>query len=99
MIQSVTVKNCPSTLTETMTNNAYTWTDNFSELVEKYAEQIMDSMDMKTMEQFVFDTLVENLNNYSESELINEIRDVYGDEVLEDFGVEIKEVPDIVTPD
>ena len=81
--------------TETMTNNAYTWTDNFSELVEKYAEQIMDGMDMKTMEQFVFDTLVENLNNYSESELINEIRDVFGDEVLEDFGVKITEDPDI----
>ena len=78
-----------------MTNNAYTWTDNFSELVEKYAEQIMDSMDMKTMEQFVFDTLVENLNNYSESELINEIRDVYGDEVLEDFGVKITEGPEM----
>ena len=78
-----------------MENNAYTWTDNFSELVEKYAEQIMDSMDMKTMEQFVFDTLVENLNNYSESELINEIRECYGDEVLEDFGVKITEVPDM----
>ena len=78
-----------------MENNAYTWTDNFSELVEKYAEQIMDSMNMKTMEQFVFDTLVENLNNYSESELINEIRECYGDEMLEDIGVEIKEVPDI----
>lgn len=78
-----------------MTNNAYTWTDNFSELVEKYAEQIMDSMDMKTMEQFVFDTLVENLNNYSESELINEIRDFGGDEMLEDFGVKITEEPDL----
>ena len=78
-----------------MTNNAYTWTDNFSELVEKYAEQIMDSMDMKTMEQFVFDTIVENLNNYSESELINEIRECYGDEMLEDFGVKITEVPDM----
>ena len=78
-----------------MTNNAYTWTDNFSELVEKYAEQIMDGMDMKTMEQFVFDTLVENLNNYSESELINEIRDVFGDEVLEDFGVKITEGPEM----
>jgi aminoglycoside phosphotransferase family enzyme len=82
-------------ISETMTNNAYTWTDNFSELVEKYAEQIMDSMDMKTMEQFVFDTLVENLNNYSESELINEIRECYGDEMLEDFGVKITEVPDM----
>jgi len=75
-------------------NNAYTWTDNFSELVEKYAEMVMDSMSMKTMEQFVFDTLVESYNNYSESELINEIRECYGDETLESFGVKITETPD-----
>jgi len=78
-----------------MTNNAKVWTDNFSELVEKYAEYVMDSMDMKTMEQFVFDTLVESYNNYSESELISEIREYYGDEVLEDFGVKITEEPDL----
>jgi len=79
-----------------MTNNAYTWTDDFSGLVEKYAEHVMDSMDMKTMEQFVFDTLVENLNNYSEEELINEVREYYGDEWFEDNGVELKESPDAV---
>jgi len=75
-------------------NNAYTWTDNFSELVEKYAEHIMDGMNKKTMEQFVFDTLVESYNNYSESELISEIRECYGDETLESFGVRITETPD-----
>jgi len=79
-----------------MTNNVKTWTDDFSGLVEKYAEQIMDSMDMKTMEQFVFDTLVENLNNYSEEELINEVREYYGDEWFEDNGVELKETPDAI---
>lgn len=79
-----------------MTNNAYTWTDDFSGLVEKYAEHVMDSMDMKTMEQFVFDTLVENLNNYSEEELINEVREYYGDEWFEDNGVELKESPDAI---
>jgi hypothetical protein len=79
-----------------MTNNAYTWTDDFSGLVEKYAEHVMDSMDMKTMEQFVFDTLVENLNNYTEEELINEVREYYGDEWFEDNGVELKETPDAV---
>jgi len=78
-----------------MTNNAKTWTDDFSTLVETYAEFVMDSMDYKTMEQFVFDTLVESYNNYSESELINEIREYYGDEMLEDFGVKITEVPDM----
>lgn len=76
---------------EIMTNNSYTWTDDFSGLVEKYAEHIMDSMDMKTMEQFVFDTLVGNLNNYTEEELINEVREYYGDEWFDDNDVELKE--------
>ena len=60
-----------------MNNNAKSWTNDLSTLVERYAEQLMDSMDMKTMEQFVFDTLVENLTNYSEDELITEISDHY----------------------
>jgi tRNA U54 and U55 pseudouridine synthase Pus10 len=78
-----------------MTNNCYTWTDDFSGLVEKYAEHVMDSMDMKTMEQFVFDTLVENLNNYTEEELINEVREYCGEEWFEDNGVELKETPEM----
>ena len=60
-----------------MNNNAKTWTHDQSTLVERYAEQLMDSMDMKTMEQFVFDTLVENLTDYTEEELITEISDHY----------------------
>ena len=66
-----------------MNNNAKSWTNDLSTLVERYAEQLMDSMDMKTMEQFVFDTLVENLNDYTEEELITEISDHYP-ELLEE---------------
>lgn len=66
-----------------MNNNAKSWTNDHSTLVERYAEQLMDSMDMKTMECFVFDTLVENLTNYTEEELITEIGDHYP-ELLED---------------
>jgi hypothetical protein len=66
-----------------MTNNIKSWTDDRSTLVERYAEQIMDGMDMKTMECFVFDTLVENLSKYNEDELIAEIRE-YNPELLED---------------
>jgi len=54
---------------------------------------------MKTMEQFVFDTLYECYSAYDEEQLINEIRELYGDEVLEDFGIELKEGPDDVTVD
>ncbi len=79
-----------------MTNNIKTWTDDFSGLVEKYAEYVMDSMDMKTMEQFVFDTLVQSYNDYSEEELITDIRECYGDEWFDDHGIELKETPDAI---
>ena len=82
-----------------MNNNAYTWTDDFSGLCEKYAEFVMDSMDMKSMEQFVFDTLYECYSAYDEEQLISEIRELYDDETLESFGVKITDGPDIVTPD
>ena len=50
---------------------------NKAELIDAYAQQLLDSMDNKTMEQFVYDTLVENLTNYTEEELITEVTDYY----------------------
>jgi len=69
-----------------MTNNAYTWTNDFSTVVERYAEFVMDTMDMKTMEQFVFDSLVENLKSYTPEELENEIVENYGSELFDDLA-------------
>ena len=56
---------------------------NREELIEKYAYQIMDSMDMKTMECFVIDCLTDNLNSYSDEELITEVEE-YNPELLEE---------------
>ena len=52
---------------------------------------------MKTMEQFVFDTLVDNLNSYTEEELITEITECYGLEWFADNDIDLKEMPDSVT--
>ena len=52
-------------------------------LIESYAQQILDSMDMKTMECFVYDTLKDNLCSYSDEELIEEITE-YNPELLKD---------------
>jgi hypothetical protein len=52
-------------------------------LIDAYAQQILDNMDMKTMEQMVYDTLVDNLNSYSDEELITEVEE-YNPELLED---------------
>lgn len=54
---------------------------NREELIANYAQQILDGMDMKTMECFVYDTLVENLSSYSDEQLIEEVTQ-YNPELL-----------------
>lgn len=43
------------------------------QLIEKYAESIIEGMDYKSMEQFVYDTITENLENYSDLQLAKEV--------------------------
>ncbi len=50
---------------------------NKADLIDSYAQQLLDNMDMKTMERFVYDTLVENLTDYTEEELITEVTEYY----------------------
>lgn len=46
-------------------------------LIANYAQQMLDSMDMKTMECFVYDTLKDNLSSYTDEELVTEVEDYY----------------------
>lgn len=52
-------------------------------LIADYAQQILDGMDYKTMECFVYDTLQDNLRAYSDEELIAEVTE-YNPELLAD---------------
>ena len=52
-------------------------------LQEKYVTSILDGMDWKTMEQFVYDSLNNNLDDYTVDELITEVEDYYP-ELLEE---------------
>ena len=56
---------------------------NRSELQESYIESIIDGMDHKTMYQYVYDNLSDQLDKYSEQELITEVEDYYP-ELLEE---------------
>jgi hypothetical protein len=47
------------------------------QLVEDYVQQMIESMDYKTMKRFVYDTMVENLTDYTDEELITEVTDYY----------------------
>ena len=59
--------------------------EQFDQLKREYAMLMMDSMDYKSMEQFVFDTIYDNLEMAREDELKEDIKDLCGDDVLTDL--------------
>ena len=55
------------------------------QLIENYAERIVDEMDVKCLMQFVYDTLVESLAGKSEEDVLNEISYVYDEDVIQEL--------------
>ena len=56
-----------------------------SELIDRFVELQVDSMDHESLEQFVTETLRRVFDPLSNSELQNEIRYSFDEEVLEDL--------------
>ena len=46
-------------------------------LMESYIEAIIDGMDHKDLWQFVYDTMEQNLETYTDEELKTEVEDYY----------------------
>jgi hypothetical protein len=55
------------------------------QLIDNYAERIVDEMDVKCLMQFVFDTIVENLRGKDEEEVLGEIAYVYDEDVIQEL--------------
>jgi len=55
------------------------------ELIQQYVELCVDSMDHKDMYQFVYNTLTEDFDKLSDSELEDEIRYSFDEETLDDL--------------
>ena len=60
--------------------------------INAYAQTILDGMDNKSMEQFVYDILVENLTDYTNEQLATEIVENYGDDWFTENSIEVNEV-------
>ena len=56
---------------------------NRHELIETYAQSILDSMDHKTIESYVLETLIDRLSSYNDLELVDEIEQFFP-EILEE---------------
>ena len=60
-------------------------------VIDSYAQTILDGMDNKSMERFVYDTLVENLTGYTNEELVTEIVEGYGNDWFDDNSIGVNE--------
>jgi len=60
-------------------------TFNRDQLVEDYVQHLIEGMDYKTMECLVYDTLKDNLSDYTDEQLITEVGE-YNPELLEDIA-------------
>jgi len=56
-----------------------------SDLIEQYVELCLDSMDHKSMYHFIEQTLIEDFENLSEDELLNEIECSFDTETLNEL--------------
>ena len=56
---------------------------NRDELIDNYAQSIVDGWDLDTLVTFAYDTVVENLNKYSDDKLLEEVEQ-YSPDLLEE---------------
>ena len=56
-----------------------------SELIEQYVDLCVDSMDYKSLEEFVRNTLIDDFNKLSQIELKDEIRYSFDEETLDEL--------------
>ena len=51
-------------------------------LIENYVSQIVEGMDVETLECMVTDLLVREYETYTEEQIVGEIKELYGEELV-----------------
>jgi hypothetical protein len=59
--------------------------EKLSELIENYASLIIEGLDTKDLEVMVFDLLTREYETYTEDQILGEVEELYGEEVLNDL--------------
>ena len=67
--------------------------EQFSQFVENYVSHIVDGMDVDTLETMVFDLLCREYETYTEEQIVDEIEELYGEEVAQDLLESATAVP------
>jgi hypothetical protein len=65
--------------------------DQLSKLVQLYAERVVDSMDVRDLCAFAIDTICDNMHDYNESELMEELSHYYEEDELNELVESVKD--------
>ena len=65
----------------------------FDQFIENYVIQIIDGMDIKTMESMIFDLLTREYETYTEEQILGEIKDLYNEEYAQELLESVADVP------
>ena len=60
-------------------------TAQFEQFVENYVSQILEGLDVESLESMVFDLLVREYETHTEEQIVNEITEIYGEEFATDL--------------
>ena len=64
----------------------------FEQFVENYVSQIVEGLDVESLESMVTDLLIREYETYTEEQIVGEIVDLYGEEVAADLLESVDEV-------
>ena len=57
-------------------------TTQFAQLIENYVSFVVDGMDTETMQVMVYDLLVREYETYTQEQIVNEIVELYDEDML-----------------
>ena len=67
--------------------------EQFNQFVENYVSQIVEGLDVESLETMVTDLLVREYETYTEEQIVNEITEIYGEEFATDLLESASDVP------
>jgi len=65
--------------------------DQIRKLIQLYAERVVDGMDIRDLCAFAIDTICDNMHDYNESELMEELSHYYDDDELQELVEEVQQ--------
>ena len=65
----------------------------FQQLIDNYANHIIEGLDIDSMEIMLFDLITAEYADYTEEQIVGEIEELYGEEVAQDLLESATDVP------